>query len=152
MLSNSPALMDMGGDFLNSYTKMVDGEKDPRNLLLLFSMDRVILLEFDIKPLIEVRLLLDRFTLLMRLQDFFDIIFCYFPIAFRPPPNDPYGITADDLKVALRGCMSGSPHFAKMALPLFLEKFATASGQSMVRLLADMRRFTNQGISLPRKT
>lgn len=68
-------------------------------------------------------------------QDFFDITFCYFPIAFRPPPNDPYGITADDLKVALRGCMSASPHFAKMALPLFLEKFATATGQGMVGVL-----------------
>ena len=44
----------MGPDFLNSYTKMVDGEKDPRNLLLLFSMDRVIILEFDIQDVIEV--------------------------------------------------------------------------------------------------
>ena len=45
----------MGADFLNSYTKMVDGEKDPRNLMLLFAMDRVILLEFDISQLVEVR-------------------------------------------------------------------------------------------------
>ena len=44
----------MEADFINSYTKMVDGEKDPRNLLLLFSMDRVILLEFDIEEVIEV--------------------------------------------------------------------------------------------------
>jgi DNA repair/transcription protein MET18/MMS19 len=48
----------MGADFLNSYTKMVDGEKDPRNLMLLFSMDRVILLELDVKDLIEVCTLL----------------------------------------------------------------------------------------------
>jgi DNA repair/transcription protein MET18/MMS19 len=33
---------------------MVDGEKDPRNLMLLFAMDRVILLEFEIKDHIEV--------------------------------------------------------------------------------------------------
>ena len=59
--------------------------------------------------------------------------FCYFPISFRPPPNDPYGITAEDLKTALRGCMSASPYFAKLALPLFLEKFTTAAGPSMVR-------------------
>jgi DNA repair/transcription protein MET18/MMS19 len=63
----------------------------------------------------------------------FDITFCYFPISFRPPPNDPYGITADDLKLALRSCMSASPYFAKMALPLFLEKFGTATGVAMVR-------------------
>lgn len=48
------ALKGMGADFLNSYTKMVDGEKDPRNLMLLFAMDRVILLEFDISELVEV--------------------------------------------------------------------------------------------------
>lgn len=48
------ALKSMGADFLNSYTKMVDGEKDPRNLMLLFAMDRVILLEFDISQMVEV--------------------------------------------------------------------------------------------------
>ena len=65
--------------------------------------------------------------------------FCYFPISFRPPPNDPYGITAEDLKTSLRGCMSASPYFAKLALPLFLEKFTTAAGPSMVSL----RNFTD---------
>jgi DNA repair/transcription protein MET18/MMS19 len=48
------ALKGLGSDFINSYTKMVDGEKDPRNLMLLFSMDRVLLLEFDVKDHIEV--------------------------------------------------------------------------------------------------
>jgi len=45
----------MGSDFVNSWTKFVDGEKDPRNLMLLFSMDRIILLEFDVANHIEVR-------------------------------------------------------------------------------------------------
>lgn len=48
------ALQAVGPEFLTGYTKMVDGEKDPRNLMLLFSMDRVILLEFDVKDRIEV--------------------------------------------------------------------------------------------------
>ena len=61
--------------------------------------------------------------------------FCYFPISFRPPPNDPYGITADDLKLALRKCMASSPHFAKMAIPLFLEKFPTSAGPAMKDLM-----------------
>ncbi|WVQ96214.1 hypothetical protein IAU59_003318 [Kwoniella sp. CBS 9459] len=120
LATHRSALKAMGTAFVNSYTKMVDGEKDPRNLMLLFSIDRVILLEFDVKDHIE---------------DFFDITFCYFPISFRPPPNDPYGITADDLKLALRKCMASSPYFAKMALPLFLEKFATSTGQSMKDLM-----------------
>ena len=84
--------------------------------MLLFSMDRVILLEFDISEHVE---------------DLFDVTFCYFPIMFKPPPNDPYGITADDLKQALRLCLSATPLFAKLALPLFLEKLSTAAGQAM---------------------
>jgi DNA repair/transcription protein MET18/MMS19 len=49
-----PTLKAMGSDFINSFTKMVDGEKDPRNLMLLFSLEKVILLEFDVKEHIEV--------------------------------------------------------------------------------------------------
>lgn len=52
--SNLSAFIAMGAEFLNSYTKLVDGEKDPRNLMLLFGMDRVILLEFDVADHIEV--------------------------------------------------------------------------------------------------
>src|ERR1700733_15836474 len=37
-----------------------------------------------------------------RPQSLFNITFCYFPITFRPPPNDPYGITTEDLRLALR--------------------------------------------------
>lgn len=54
-MANRVALKDMGSDFVNSWTKFVDGEKDPRNLMLLFSMDRIILLEFDVANHIEVR-------------------------------------------------------------------------------------------------
>ena len=48
------ALKEIGVDFLKGYTALAEGEKDPRNLLLAFSIDRVLLLEFDVKPYIEV--------------------------------------------------------------------------------------------------
>jgi DNA repair/transcription protein MET18/MMS19 len=74
-------------------------------------------------------------------------VFCYFPITFRPPPNDPYGITSDDLKLALRyvrssfppshltdipprKCMASTPRFAPLAMPVFLEKLAPSLGAS----------------------
>ncbi len=65
------AFKDLGAEFLNSYTKLVDGEKDPRNLMLLFSMDRVILLEFEIADHIDVSIarfdqLNDRTSLISR--------------------------------------------------------------------------------------
>lgn len=44
----------------------------------------------------------DQRILLTDVQSLFNITFCYFPITFRPPPNDPYGISSDDLRAALR--------------------------------------------------
>ncbi|KAI0035332.1 ARM repeat-containing protein [Vararia minispora EC-137] len=102
----------MGNDFITGYVALAEGEKDPRNLMLAFAIDRVILIEFDIKEKIE---------------DLFNITACYFPISFRPPPDDPYGITADDLKKALRSCLNANAAFGPPAIALFLEKLATVA-------------------------
>ena len=100
----STVLKSMGDQFLSGYIALADGEKDPRNLMIAFAIARVLALEFDISNKIEVR-----FTSLalpthidIALQDLFNIIFCYFPITFKAPANDPYGITPEDLKNALR--------------------------------------------------
>lgn len=44
----------MGKDFLTGYCQLVTGEKDPRNLRLAFSIERVLLVEFDITETVEV--------------------------------------------------------------------------------------------------
>jgi len=44
----------MGKEFLVGYLNIADGEKDPRNLLLAFSIGRVLLIEFDISSHVEV--------------------------------------------------------------------------------------------------
>lgn len=100
----STVLKSMGDQFLSGYIALADGEKDPRNLMIAFAIARVLALEFDISNKIEAR-----FTSLalpthidISLQGLFNIIFCYFPITFRAPANDPYGITPEDLKNALR--------------------------------------------------
>ncbi|KAJ7625679.1 ARM repeat-containing protein [Roridomyces roridus] len=102
----------MMGEFIVPYIRLAEGEKDPRNLLLAFAIARVILTEFDPTDNIEA---------------LSNIIFCYFPITFRPPPNDPYGITSDDLRVALRRCISANAGFGPFAVPIFLEKLAAGS-------------------------
>ncbi|GLB41862.1 putative RNAPII transcription regulator C-terminal [Lyophyllum shimeji] len=106
------ALKAMGKTFVARYISLVEGEKDPRNLLVAFAIARVILIEFDISDHVE---------------SLFNITFCYFPITFRPPPNDPYGITTEDLQKSLRGCLNASPSFGPLAIPLFLEKLAAGS-------------------------
>ncbi|TFY54747.1 hypothetical protein EVG20_g9585, partial [Dentipellis fragilis] len=107
IIDDHPALKKMGTEFISGYVNLADGEKDPRNLLVGFAISCVILVEFDVKSKIE---------------DMFNITFCYFPITFKPPPDDPYGVTSDDLKTALRNCLASTPLFGNLAIPLFLEK------------------------------
>ena len=94
----------MGKTFVAGYISLAEGEKDPRNLLVAFAIARVILIEFDISDHTEVcdPLICGDPLIQYTLQSLFNITFCYFPITFRPPPNDPYGITTEDLRLALR--------------------------------------------------
>ena len=87
-------------------------------------------------------------------QSLFNIVFCYFPITFRPPPNDPYGISTDDLRLALRyvwshliicsfipsltirqsGALNATPTFGPLAIPVFLDKLTAGSRATKVNL------------------
>jgi len=69
-------------------------------------------------------------------QAFFDATYCYFPITFRPPPDDPYGISTEQLTLALRRCLVASPVLAPHAMPLLLEKLAAAGGNAKLETLA----------------
>ncbi|KAL9111369.1 MAG: hypothetical protein Q9227_004246 [Pyrenula ochraceoflavens] len=106
------ALKLMGDEFLVGATDLFGGEKDPRNLMLMFSILRVMMVEWDISNHIE------------RL---FDSVYTYFPITFRPPPNDPYGISAQDLKDRLQDCLSSTPLLAPYVMPNLLDKLDSTS-------------------------
>ncbi|KAG0348406.1 hypothetical protein BG004_005247 [Podila humilis] len=109
------SLRSISSDFVFGFIQCLDGEKDPRNLMLAFTLIKNIIQEFDIAQHVE---------------DLFEVTFCYFPITFRPPPDDPYGITSEHLKVGLRDCLAATPYFAKFALPLLLEKLSSSSGSA----------------------
>lgn len=47
----------MGVDYIVGVTDLVGGEKDPRNLMIIFSMLRVVMVEWDISNHAEVELL-----------------------------------------------------------------------------------------------
>ena len=102
----------MGDESLLGITTLVAGEKDPRNLMIIFSMLRVIMIEWNIESHAEM---------------LFDAVFAYFPITFRPPPNDPYGITAQDLKNRLRDCLSSNGALAPWVFPSLLDKLDSTS-------------------------
>lgn len=48
------ALRSMGDKFVTGLVDLVGGEKDPRNLMIVFSVVKVILVEFDIVTHAEV--------------------------------------------------------------------------------------------------
>jgi DNA repair/transcription protein MET18/MMS19 len=63
-------------------------------------------------------------------EEISDVLFCYFPISFKAPPNDPYGITAEDLRLALRKCIAASPVFSTHSIPLLMEKMSSTIGSA----------------------
>ncbi|KAI9720708.1 MAG: hypothetical protein M1828_005588 [Chrysothrix sp. TS-e1954] len=89
-----------------------DGEKDPRNLMIVFSIWHVPMVEWDVSN---------------NAQELFEAVFNYFPITFRPPPDDPYGITAQQLKDRLKDCLASTSYFAPHAFPALLDKLDSTS-------------------------
>ncbi|KAL4916665.1 RNAPII transcription regulator C-terminal-domain-containing protein [Aspergillus aurantiobrunneus] len=113
MMSNHRTVLhEMGDTSLVGTVDLMTGEKDPRNLMLVFSILKVIMVEWDISNHVEV---------------LFDSVYNYFPITFRPPPNDPYGITAQDLKDRLQDCISSTSQFSPHAIPALLDKLDSTS-------------------------
>lgn len=112
MANHRDALREMGDESLVGVVDVMTGEKDPRNLMLVFSILKVVMMEWDVSSHIEM---------------LFDSVYNYFPITFRPPPNDPYGITAQDLKDRLQDCISSNPLFAPHAFPSLLDKLDSTS-------------------------
>ncbi|XP_064370173.1 MMS19 nucleotide excision repair protein homolog isoform X2 [Dromaius novaehollandiae] len=101
-------LKGLGADFTFGFIQVMDGEKDPRNLLVAFQIVRdLIVKNYALGPFVE---------------ELFEVTSCYFPIDFTPPPNDPHGIQREDLILSLRAVLASTPQFAEFLLPLLIEK------------------------------
>ncbi|PYH97814.1 hypothetical protein BO71DRAFT_372404 [Aspergillus ellipticus CBS 707.79] len=112
MINHRAALHEMGDHSLVGIVNLMTGEKDPRNLMLVFSILKVVMMEWDVSN---------------HAENLFDAVYNYFPITFKPPPNDPYGITAQDLKDRLQDCISANSQFASHAIPSLLDKLDSTS-------------------------
>lgn len=124
-------------NFLPSFINLFEGEKDPRNLMIVFSLLQVPMTEWEIQSYA---------------QDLFEAVFNYFPITFKPPPDDPYGITAQDLKDRLRQCISSTSDFAPHAFPALLDKLDSTSMNTKRDVLQAMQdcivKYESQTINL----
>jgi DNA repair/transcription protein MET18/MMS19 len=101
------SLKNMGVQFVKEFLSLAESEKDPRCLMVYFSITLVILSEWDING---------------HVNDLWESLTRYFPITFRPKLDDPIGITAEDLKLRLRMCIAGTSEFAPLAFPYLIEK------------------------------
>ncbi|EPX73887.1 TFIIH regulator [Schizosaccharomyces octosporus yFS286] len=102
------------------------GEKDPRNLFLVFSMLQKILKRFPIGGFEK---------------QFFDIAYCYFPITFRAPPDaQALTITTDDLKEQLQNTLIATDAFSHLLLPELFKKLKA----SAVRVKVDALKIFTQ--------
>lgn len=99
--------------FIEVFVKVATGEKDPRNLLISFELN------------FKISTQLNNITLYR--EALFDVLFCYFPITFRPPKDDPYNISNQDLKLSLRSAISSTPLFDDDAFGNLLEKLTASS-------------------------
>lgn len=75
-------------------------------------------------------------------QDLFEAVFNYFPITFKPPPDDPYGITAQQLKDRLRACIASTAEFGPHAFPALLDKLDSTSANVKVSSTSWRRRIS----------
>ncbi|XP_009082471.1 PREDICTED: MMS19 nucleotide excision repair protein homolog [Acanthisitta chloris] len=108
MSTREEELKGLGADFTFGFIQVMDGEKDPRNLLVAFQIVRdLIAKNYALGPFVE---------------ELFEVTSCYFPIDFTPPPNDPHGIQREDLILSLRAVLASTPQFAEFLLPLLIEK------------------------------
>uniref|UniRef100_A0A3B3ZVU5 MMS19 nucleotide excision repair protein n=1 Tax=Periophthalmus magnuspinnatus TaxID=409849 RepID=A0A3B3ZVU5_9GOBI len=108
MATRETELKSLGSDFVFGFVQSMDGERDPRNLLLAFQIaSNIIHQGYDLGKFAE---------------ELFEVTSCYFPIDFSPPPNDPHGITKEELILALRAILTGTSKFAEFLLPLIIEK------------------------------
>ncbi|NXE29903.1 MMS19 protein, partial [Ardeotis kori] len=108
MSTREEELKGLGADFTFGFIQVMDGEKDPRNLLVAFQIVRdLIAKNYALGPFVE---------------ELFEVTSCYFPIDFTPPHNDPHGIQREDLILSLRAVLASTPQFAEFLLPLLIEK------------------------------
>ncbi|KAK6462187.1 Dos2-interacting transcription regulator of RNA-Pol-II-domain-containing protein [Scheffersomyces coipomensis] len=106
--------------FIKSFIHIASGEKDPRNLLISFELNSNLnsVFEFDT---------IDNELHKEFINDLFDVCFCYFPISFTPPANDPYKITAGELKSKLRATIASQSLFAKDSFSNLIEKLTSTN-------------------------
>lgn len=106
-------------EFTNSLVSAIDGEKDPRNLVICFNL---------LSTVLESTAGL----LGPSLEDAFDVFACYFPITFETMSDDPFEVSSDELVQGLRRCFASHEALSSHSLPFLLDKAISPQNRSEV--------------------
>ena len=124
---------------IESVVAACDGEKDPRNVLLLCELWTALpraFCGFDGRERsvatiaktaaadVEQKVAKRRAAFASAAEELYDVVAAYFPVSFRPPPGDSVRVTREQLAATLRGAMCASGDFAPWAVPHVLESLA----------------------------
>lgn len=99
-----------GVDFINILIELSASERDPRNLMLIFSMVEVVLAEWDDADTEQLA------------EDLYDLLSRYFPITFSAKKTDPAGINPAELVLRLRKCFAAYSGFAPSLFPNLIQR------------------------------
>ncbi len=97
-------------EYIKNVLDAVEGEKDPRNILVIFQLVR------------RINETLDPDILYPFTKNFFDILESYYPIEFNPPKNSPDKITSDDLKTKLNEAFASNYNYISYLIELIKGK------------------------------
>ncbi|XP_026830696.1 MMS19 nucleotide excision repair protein homolog isoform X2 [Ooceraea biroi] len=100
-------LKSMGPDLVYGIISSIDGERDPKNLMLLFGILSQFIKEFPLGHLTE---------------ETFEVLACYFPVDFNPTDTENLSVTREDLAESLAPCLCATPEFANYCIPLIIDK------------------------------
>lgn len=93
--------------FVVDLLQLSQHERDPRNLMVWFKILALLSRDYDPSP--EVT------------EEIFKAFSAYFPISLRSSTT-PIGVTADDLKEAVRACFAAHQRLAALAFPFLMQK------------------------------
>ncbi|EPR58496.1 hypothetical protein TGGT1_222230 [Toxoplasma gondii GT1] len=117
-----------GVDVVSAVCTQLEGERDPRCLLLLFEI---------------VAVLGSTYSSLMKrtdLENVVDAAMTYFPISFNPPANAPIPITEEMLVSAFHKALTSSPLFSSFVLLYLMDALASAGDEGFQQTLEDVKR------------
>ncbi|KAL0055388.1 hypothetical protein WJX82_011614 [Trebouxia sp. C0006] len=125
-------LVRSGTDVISGVIAAIDGEKDPRCLLLSFQLSQQVVKIYEASPSVPAA----QESLQADYEELFDVVACYFPISFTPPPNNVHGITREDLAGALQTTVTCTTLFTPLFIPMLVEKLSSTLRQAKLDALS----------------